>query len=57
MTYYDSAAGHRIDYARVIHELIDHGVPLAEYNNFFQDNQPDSKGWYKAQAVLNWLGY
>ena len=57
MAYYDSAAGVRIDRARVVHELALHGVPISEYDSFFTDNRPDSNGWYKAQSVLSWLGY
>ena len=57
MTYYNSAAGVRIDKARVMQELCGHGVCWSECCLFFKDHKPDSNGWYKAHDVLNWLGY
>ena len=51
--YYDSAEGIMISKYRVICELKDHGV--IDFNEFFEEL--GSFSHYRAQDVLNWLGY
>ncbi len=53
MTYHESAKGKTITRRRALQELRNHGVDDAE--EFFNDL--GAKAEYKAQAVLEWLGY
>lgn len=53
MTYHESAKGKTITRRRALQELRNHGVDDAE--EFFNDL--GTKAEYKAQAVLEWLGY
>lgn len=55
-TYYESAEGQTITKARALRELARHGVDDAESIAAFLADLGD-KETYRAQAVLDWLGY
>lgn len=55
-TYYDSAEGLTISKARAMRELARHGVDDAESIAAFLADLGDHES-YRAQAVLDWLGY
>ena len=52
MNYYESAKNLVISYDRAIKEVLAHGADIDE---FIADMGKHSS--YKAQQVLNWLGY
>lgn len=52
MTYYESAKGIQISKARAVAEINRHGC---DANEFFADC--GEKETYRAQSVLDWLGY
>jgi hypothetical protein len=52
MTYYESAEGRKITYARVLQELKTHGISEQEFLRDFEKRE-----CYMAQRVLQWLGY
>lgn len=56
MSYYDSAKGVRISQARALVELKRHGLDDAESVSVFFKECGKRKS-YRAQAVLDWLGY
>jgi hypothetical protein len=57
MTYSESARDIRIDHARVVQELDNHGVTGQDLDDFWIDCLPDSQGMWNASDVLEWLGY
>ena len=54
MTYYESARGIIISHERAIQEIKKHGL-LDSIEEFYEACGKSER--YKAQAVLNWLGY
>ena len=55
MTYYESAEDITITRAEALHELKRHCVEEVEFDTFF--TECGNAETYKAQSVLDWLGY
>lgn len=56
MTYFDSAKGVRISQERALQELRRHGLnSIEDTQTFFAEC--GQRATYRAQAVLEWLGY
>lgn len=57
MTYYESAKGATISRGRALEELTKHGIDVNSEEILLFNLEVGDKEFYKAQAVLEWLGY
>jgi hypothetical protein len=57
MTYYESAKSATISRARALEELTKHGIDVNSDEILLFNLEVGNKEFYKAQAVLEWLGY